>query len=264
MLLFLILSGLEKYRCLKETVQRDARDEFCSNEEVIQHIGLLKISERERARKIYIFLNENIEHVVSYSSFWRNPLSHIIDRVVFAPMYLLVSGRESLFLNTVIEPYQLIDRREGICHQQAIAFARLAEEAGIKSRTIWLEGHVVAEVFYEEKWHMFDPDCGVVFEENGDVLSYQDVISSPEKIEKAYAESNCREGSGMREIFITQENNRFFDDFYPHRPFLNAYYLVTTIASYGVYGLILAGIVYLPIRYWRIRRRDSEKGTIVS
>ena len=179
-------------------------------------------------------------------------------------MYLIVSGRESLFLNTVIEPYKLLNRGKGICHQQAIAFARLAKEAGIKSRTIWLEGHVVAETFYEGKWHMFDPDCGVVFERDGDVLSYHEVIDSPGKIEQAYAESRCRAGPGMKDIFITQDNNRFFDDFYPHRPYVSVYYLITTIASYGMYGLVTTGVVCLPMRYWKLRRKRSQDDTFVS
>ncbi|MBI2477443.1 MAG: hypothetical protein HYV60_01945, partial [Planctomycetia bacterium] len=51
----------------------------------------------------------------------------------------------------------------GFCDDSAAAFCELATAAGMQTRSYGLSGHVVAEAFYADGWHMFDPDHEVVY-----------------------------------------------------------------------------------------------------
>jgi len=51
----------------------------------------------------------------------------------------------------------------GFCDDWATVLARLALECGLPARLWDLDGHVVAEVFFSEKWNMLDPDGQVYF-----------------------------------------------------------------------------------------------------
>lgn len=72
----------------------------------------------------------------------------------------------------------------GMCDDRAAVLATLACVAGLPARTAGFSAsvpgrerkvaHVVSEIFYDGGWHMFDPDSGVVFRQDGEVLSLRD------------------------------------------------------------------------------------------
>lgn len=74
----------------------------------------------------------------------------------------------------------------GYCDDFAAIFANLCSASGYPSRVWGLSGHVVAEVFYDGGWHLFDPTAVRYLEnESGIVLSYE-AISSTDLIQELY------------------------------------------------------------------------------
>jgi hypothetical protein len=78
--------------------------------------------------------------------------------------------KPSLFINTV---------GGGLCDDRASVLVRLWQALGYKARVIGLEGHVVAEVFAEGKWMMFDPDLRLFYTDQNGVMSVQDIERNP-------------------------------------------------------------------------------------
>jgi len=73
-------------------------------------------------------------------------------------------GAELIMVDLQTEPLQLISvLGRGSSRDAATALAALAQEAGMVARTWSLNDHVVAEVFYDDSWHMFDPDGEAYF-----------------------------------------------------------------------------------------------------
>ena len=71
----------------------------------------------------------------------------------------------------------------GLCDDAAQNFAALCEAAGLKARVWGLNGHVVAESFYDGAWHMFDPDMGCYFRgAGGRILGVEDLAKDPSAI----------------------------------------------------------------------------------
>lgn len=67
-----------------------------------------------------------------------------------------------------------------MCGEKASILVGFAQLAGLKARRISLDGHEVAELFYDSKWHMFDADGAVVFfDRDYEVLSVKELAESP-------------------------------------------------------------------------------------
>jgi hypothetical protein len=69
----------------------------------------------------------------------------------------------------------------GFCDDGANVLAAIARAAGIPARIWGLGGHVVPEVFYDERWHMFDPDNEVYYvDREGLVASVEQLVAEPQ------------------------------------------------------------------------------------
>ena len=79
-----------------------------------------------------------------------------------------------------------------LCGGQSHSFVMLCRKAGIAARYVGsmymptMSSHAIGEVFYEGKWHLFDPSFGVFFYSNsnydkaGYVLSFHDLAANSE------------------------------------------------------------------------------------
>jgi hypothetical protein len=68
----------------------------------------------------------------------------------------------------------------GFCHNVAGNFVALCKTAGLLSRICELGGHCVAEVFYDNSWHLFDPDSEAFYlDDNGKVASLSELENEP-------------------------------------------------------------------------------------
>jgi hypothetical protein len=82
---------------------------------------------------------------------------------------------------------QVLENGTQYCGKLALALATLAESAGYTVRLIDLLGsdssqvaHAVTEIYYEDRWHLYDPTQGLSYPDNlGQVASYKELRLNP-------------------------------------------------------------------------------------
>jgi hypothetical protein len=113
------------------------------------------------------------------------------------------------------DPLKLFNSLEyALCGGTNGALANLFSLAGLKSRVYNLQGHVVAEVFYQQAWHMFDADRNVFFTgEKGEIASVEYISKHPEIIEGQ--KERIRNWGGfdfsykvLQRVYSSAQNNR--------------------------------------------------------
>jgi hypothetical protein len=73
----------------------------------------------------------------------------------------------------------------GQCDDASSVLCALAIKAGLKARLYHLNGHIVAELFYDNAWHMFDANNGIVIKnEQGKILSVKEIEDDPSIINR--------------------------------------------------------------------------------
>ena len=66
------------------------------------------------------------------------------------------------------------------CGEASRAVIGLSRLAGFEVREVRLNQHIVAEIFYDNGWHMLDADGEVLFlDQGGDILSVEEIRSQP-------------------------------------------------------------------------------------
>ena len=97
----------------------------------------------------------------------------------------------------------------GFCDDCATNFTVLARKAGLRSRVWGLSGHVVAEAFYDGKWHMFDPDHEVVYRnQQGIIAGVEELAEHPELITKTPRDPIGSPSHLVAELYTSTKNNR--------------------------------------------------------
>lgn len=114
------------------------------------------------------------------------------DRSVYSPfsnwvMWML--GRVNRRYLDIQDPDVLLrNGHSALCGDVSYVLIRLASRAGIPSRHLLLDGHIVMEAWYAGGWHAYDPDLEVVVQdEGGPVLSADALAGKPDLIRRAYA-----------------------------------------------------------------------------
>ena len=59
------------------------------------------------------------------------------------------------------DPNRIVESGSAICSQSARVVVAIAERDGVPARIVGLPGHVVAEIFVEDRWHLVDADYGL-------------------------------------------------------------------------------------------------------
>lgn len=98
----------------------------------------------------------------------------------------------------------------GFCDDSAAAFVVLCKAAGLKARMVGLSGHVVAEAFYDNAWHLFDVDLETYYQnENGEILSgayleaHSEVVAANKEILSGVKPSY------VAKLYASTENNHY-------------------------------------------------------
>jgi hypothetical protein len=74
-----------------------------------------------------------------------------------------------------------------MCGETSYILLRLAGMAGIPSRHVHLNGHIVMEAWYSDRWHAYDSDFEVlVRDEDGKILSVEEAAARPDLLRRAY------------------------------------------------------------------------------
>lgn len=96
----------------------------------------------------------------------------------------------------------------GFCDDSAQNAAALASLAGIRSRIWGLDGHVVAETFFGDRWHMIDPDHEAYYRmPEGHIASVEELASYPEIIQKTKTDPIGSDTRAIAELYTTTHNN---------------------------------------------------------
>lgn len=69
----------------------------------------------------------------------------------------------------------------GLCGSRSAVLTNILRLLGFKARSICLEGHVISEVFVNNRWQVLDVDYGVYYYNNsGDIASCEELSENPE------------------------------------------------------------------------------------
>jgi hypothetical protein len=141
------------------------------------------------------------------------------------------------------DPETMIRRGQSLlCGQSSYLLLRLAREHGIRARHVGLDGHVVMEAWYEDDWHLFDPDLEIVPRDGrGEILSVEKLAQNPALLRGYYGDHQGEQAS-MVEILGSRENNTYMS--YPPGAWFewknNVLYWFEKLAAYLKFILPLA------------------------
>ena len=131
---------------------------------------------------------------------------------IFSNWLLYLTGRVHPAFSHIRHPSIVVEKGySAFCGEQAYLLQTLAERKSIRTRSVGLNGHVVMEAWFDNEWHMYDPDLEVIpILTNKQVLSLDELARSPELIHKYYT------GRGREEyiqlivgIISSREDNSF-------------------------------------------------------
>jgi hypothetical protein len=99
------------------------------------------------------------------------------------------------------------------CDQSSYLLLHLARAHGIKARHVGLQGHVVMEAWYDDDWHLYDPDLEAIpVNAEGKVLSLDALAQDPALVERYYGPHEAQDLIRNRENHLymsTPEGARF-------------------------------------------------------
>lgn len=122
-------------------------------------------------------------------------------------------GRIHPAFGAVRDPGILLKRSaSAFCGEVSYVLMQLARKAGIRSRHVGLNGHIVMEAWYDGGWHMYDPDFEVApLNGAGSVLSVAALSRNEDLIRKAYGGKSGSQLSldAVVRILTSREDNNF-------------------------------------------------------
>jgi hypothetical protein len=96
-----------------------------------------------------------------------------------------------------------------LCGQSSYVLLRLAMDNGIRARHVGLNGHVVMEAWYDNDWHLFDPDLEVVPRNvKGEIPGVEELARNQELLHQYYGDYHGTNAS-MVEILGSREDNTY-------------------------------------------------------
>ncbi|MBV1915544.1 MAG: transglutaminase-like domain-containing protein [Pseudomonadales bacterium] len=139
---------------------------------------------------------------------------------IYSNWFLWLIGTVHPSFSSIGKPDILLKNgHSGLCSQQTYLLQVLAGTNGIHNRKVGLNGHVVMEAWYDNDWHLFDPDLEVVpITEGNRILSLDDLAKSPALLEELYQGSECEECIGI----IASRKDNSASKPYP-KPTINLY-----------------------------------------
>ena len=149
--------------CKQKDVLSTKHELFDSSLTKIQNVSsaVLYINEKYNSRKHFKF--DTIEYVQLASDFTKKRFYHGLTHYSISDNWIaFLSGK--IFwshLSAIVDPDDILKHPEGLCSQQTIVFMDILRRKNIVTRNVGLgykegPGHFLAEVFYNNTWHMYD------------------------------------------------------------------------------------------------------------
>ncbi len=126
---------------------------------------------------------------------------------LFTNWLLYFSGKAHPVLGTIMDPDIFVAKGHSlICSQSSYLLMQMALREGIVARHVGLNGHVVMEAWYDNNWHLFDPDAEVVPRNSeGYVLSVNELSKNSSVLSSAYP----RVKGDFAHIISSRQDNSF-------------------------------------------------------
>ena len=179
----------------------------------------------EEIKKI-ISLNASKEDIPTPQSAWQFVVENTFTVL---PAYTTENWQHEplLFLNSI---------GGGLCDDRASVLAAIWRAQGDSSRVIGLEGHVVPEIYKNNKWQMYDPSLEIFYcDSNSLILSVGEIENSPERIflsdcNHAKLNSLFHKKNSISNYFlslyVSKENNKDVTDWHlDYQSYLNDFVL---------------------------------------
>jgi hypothetical protein len=112
------------------------------------------------------------------------------------------------------------------CGFRSAAMVNILNYMGEKARSWSLQGHVISEVYADGKWHVYDPDLGILYyNKKGEICSFEELCKNPELISTPEnitcitnkCDSFIATSKEIAKFYSTQENNFLFNTAYTKR-----------------------------------------------
>jgi len=118
------------------------------------------------------------------------------NHTLFTNWILWLAGKINSTLGTIWDPEIMLAKGHSLyCSQSSYVLMQAALKAGIRARHVGLNGHVVMEAWYDNDWHMYDPDAEVIPQDaNNRILSTDELATTPIILASVY--------SGIKTKFI--------------------------------------------------------------
>lgn len=127
---------------------------------------------------------------------------------LFTNWILYLAGKMHSAIHQMWQPNDWVARGHSlICSQSSFLLMQMALAEGIRARHVGLLGHVVMEAWYDDDWHLFDPDAEVIARgKNGALLGVAQLSVDPEALRAAYPRYK---GPTFESIYRARENTSF-------------------------------------------------------
>lgn len=152
-----------------------------------------------------------------------------------------------------------------LCGETSYILLRMAGMTGIPSRHVHLNGHMVMEARYSDRWHAYDPDFEVLVRDaTGKILSVAEAAAQPDLLRRAYS---GRGPSTQTESVLTIYTNTGDDMYvtYPPKSFFSPVghwpgrvEQAAKLAKYPIPAALMAAGAFLA-RPGRTRKRRSRR-----
>ncbi len=126
---------------------------------------------------------------------------------IFTNWILFVLGKVASPLGYIWDPDLFVSKGHSlICSQSSYLLMQLALKNNIRARHVGLNGHVVMEAWYDDDWHLFDPDAEVVPKDaSGNILSVEELSKNMDILKKEYPKIK----GDFVPIIASREDNSF-------------------------------------------------------
>lgn len=140
----------------------------------------------------------------------------------------------NIFINSIASGY---------CDDMASHLVLLWEKLGYKARIMGLEGHVIAEVYHNGKWELYDPDLRVYFyNSNNKIASLQEIENDTtcfNRISKEYENIfsfNTQLSNKFKHIYSSAYNNKENTDWQlNYKNEIDSFYTLPSHSSLSIY-----------------------------
>lgn len=155
--------------------------------ELLKNISLLTFDKQNQA-----YYQEIFDKLTAQAKTDEEKISNICHYVNSKLLLPETDNNESIYF-TKSSPKQILERGSQYCGNLALAMMTIAEAGNYKTRLIDLIdekslsiSHTVVEVFYQDRWHVYDPVTGNAVKANSKrVLSYKEI-----KLDKTFYSAN--------------------------------------------------------------------------